>query len=70
MVPLHKAHTFPGMKGDGGGVNVAFNMGGLGSGFADLPPELQGRLVGQAYARQVRASGSLRNLHRRQARGL
>lgn len=72
VVPLHKAQNFgfPGGGGEGGGVNVAINIQRMGGGFTDLPADVQARLVGDAYARQVRSSGGLRAIARRQTRGL
>lgn len=72
VVPLHKAQNFgfPGGGGGGGGVNVAINIAQMGGGFAELPADQQARLVGDAYARQVRSSGGLRAIQRRQSRGL
>lgn len=72
VVPLHKAQNFGFNSGGGGGggVNVAINIHRMGGGFVDLPADQQARLVGDAYARQVRSSGGLRSIARRQSRGL
>lgn len=71
VVPLHKAGSFgfnPG--GRQGGLSVNINVAQMGGGFADLPADQQGRIVAAAYARQVRSSGGLRSIARKQARGL
>lgn len=71
VVPLDKAnrHGFTGWGGGGGG-GISIAIGKIGSDVADLSPSEQGRLVGDSYARQLRASGGLRNLANARARSL
>lgn len=71
VVPLHKAHRFGFGQGQGGGgMNLALSIGKVGNDVQDLSPSEQGRMVGDAFARMMRASGGLRALAGRQRRGL